>query len=166
MGNSGSGKTTLVKSLTNKFFLDWFQQVRDVSFTAGIVPTIEENCELGAVKIYDFAGHEHYYASHEMILQQAMHPLTLIVVDTSLPLPIIKKQLVYWLSVLFNASEHVHIVIIGSHSDSNKQKEIVQLVRSEAKHKCYSNISNRKLLFLIFFLFWYDRPSWWFVLFL
>ena len=77
MGDSGSEKTTLVKSLTNKSFLGWFQQVKDISFTAGIVPTVEENSELGAVKIYDFAGHEHYHASHEMILQQAMHPFTL-----------------------------------------------------------------------------------------
>ena len=152
MGDSGSGKTTLVKSLTNKSFLGRFQQVEVVSpFTAGIVPTIEENSELGAVKIYDFAGHEHYYASHEMILQQVMHPLTLIVMDSSLPLHKIKKQLIYWLSVLSNASEHTHTVIIGSHSDqinSDKRKEIEQLVISEAKHKYYSNISNHGLVFL------------------
>ena len=156
MGDSGSGKTTLVKSLTNKSFLGWFQQVKGVAlFTAGIVPTIEENSELGAVKIYDFAGDEHYHASHEMILQQAMHLLTLIIVDISLPLPKLKKQLIYWLSVLSNALsnalEQVHTLIIGSHSDqinSDKQKEIEQLVISETKHKCYSNISNLTLLFL------------------
>ena len=90
------------------------------------MPTVEENSELGAVKIYDFAGHEHYYASHETILQQAIHPLNLVVMDTSLPLPKIQKQLLYWLSVLSNASEHVRTVIIGSHSDqinSDKRKE-------------------------------------------
>ena len=93
MGNSSSGKSTLTKSIMKK--KSWFRKsglgyifpVQGViSATAGVVPHFIKDDEIGSLKIYDFAGHEEYYASHEKIVQHFKHPLFLIVVDISLPI--------------------------------------------------------------------------------
>ena len=120
IGNSGSGKSTLVKALSDEnSLLGWFisRPVKDViPLTAGIVPTTINSRVFGSVNIYDFAGHEEYYVSHEILLQQTSHPLVLLTVDISLPLQTIEKQLLYWLSMLSNFQTS-HVVIIGSHAD-------------------------------------------------
>jgi len=131
IGNSGSGKTTLVKALsTDKRFWHKFVKVKGVvSFTAGIVPTTLESEMFGRVNIYDFAGHEEYYASHEIILNKASQPLVLVAVDLSLPKPEIEKQVTYWLSILSNCfstvneCKTINILIIGSHADLMSAEE-------------------------------------------
>ena len=106
IGNSGSGKSTLVKALTvEKRRLGRITKVRGViPQTAGIVLTTLHSQMYGEVNIYDFAGHEEYYASHEMILQQTAQPLVLLVVNISLSKETIKMQILYWLSILSNSS--------------------------------------------------------------
>ena len=95
----------------------------------------------GKVKIYDFAGHEEYYASHEMILGQTTQPLVLLTVDISKQDSEILKQLSYWLSILSSSVDTadaqfktIHVVIIGSHADQVKlfqsRKQIYQHVTS------------------------------------
>ena len=134
VGNSGSGKSTLVKALSaDSSILGRLVTVKDVTpLTAGIVTSEINSQVFGSVKIYDFAGHEEYYASQEMIFQQSSHPLVLLTVDISLPQQIIEKQLLYWLSVLSN-SQNNHVIIIGSHKDQIKnitRHEISQKVES------------------------------------
>ena len=137
VGNSGSGKSTLVKALcTEANFLGRIISVKGVTpLTAGIVPMTIYSQVFGSVNIYDFAGHEEYYASHEMIFQQISHPLVLLTVDISLPQKKIEEQLLYWLSVL---SETSHVVVIGSHADQVKFKE-----RTEIQSKVKSLLSNK-----------------------
>ena len=130
VGNSGSGKSTLVKALTaeNSRFGS-ITKVRGVTpQTAGIVLTTLHSRMYGEVNVYDFAGHEEYYASHEMILQQTAQPLVLVVVNVSLSEEKIQKQILYWLSILSSSSSKdvmktVHVLIIGSHADQIKFKE-------------------------------------------
>ena len=112
VGNSGSGKSTLVKALcTETNFWGRIISVKGVTpLTAGIVPMTINSQVFGSVNIYDFAGHEEYYASHEMIFQQISHPLVLLTINISLPQQKIEEQLLYWLSVL---SETSHVVVIG-----------------------------------------------------
>ena len=121
MGNSSSGKTTLTKSIMNKnSWLGRYRQVRGVvPSTAGVVPHFIEDDEIGSLKIYDFAGHEEFYASHEKILQHFKHPLTIIVVDISLPIIEIKEQLAYWMTINQNATTQqiVSVLVIASHID-------------------------------------------------
>ena len=138
IGNSGSGKSTLIKSLgDNNSLLGRFITVKDVTpLTAGIVLTTINSRVFGSVNIYDFAGHEEYYASHEILLQQTSCPLILLTVDISLPLQTIEKQLLYWLSMLSNFPT-CHVVVIGSHADLVRKtntinQKIASLVSTES----------------------------------
>ena len=126
IGNSGAGKSTLAKALSKESsFLRKLTTVKGVTpLTAGIVPTTIDSRVFGDVKIYDFAGHEEYYASNEILLQQTSHPLVLLTVNISLSWQEIEKQLHYWLSILSNT--HIcHVVVIGSHADKIKEKSDV-----------------------------------------
>ena len=138
IGNSGSGKSTLVKALSEENSLfGRFIPVKDVTpLTASIVPTTINSRVFGSVNIYDFAGHEEYYVSHEILLRQTSHPLILLTVDISLPLQTIEKQLLYWLSMLSNFQTS-HVVIIGSHADLVRKsntinQKIASLVSTES----------------------------------
>ena len=137
VGNSGSGKSTLVKALcTEPKFLWGALSVKGVTpLTAGIVPMTINSQVFGSVNIYDFAGHEEYYASHEMIFQQISHPLVLLTIDIYLPQKKIEEQLLYWLSVL---SETSHVVVIGSHADKVMLKE-----RTEIQSKVKTLLSDK-----------------------
>ncbi len=126
VGNSGSGKSTLVKAISqDKSFLKRVFNLKVkgvVPLTPGIVLTTIDHEIFGRVNIFDFAGHEEYYVSHEMILCQSSHPLVLLVINISLPLHEVKKQLLYWLAILSNSSTNetckiMQIIIIGSHAD-------------------------------------------------
>ena len=137
VGNSGSGKSTLVKALSSESsLLGQITKVKGVlPLTAGIVPTTLDSQVFGKVKIYDFAGHEEYYASHEMILGQTSHPLVLLTVDISLPNldSEVLKQVSYWLSIISSSVtadaqfRNIHVVIIGSHADQVKFKSRKQI---------------------------------------
>ena len=157
VGNSGSGKSTLVKALSSESsLLGQITKVKGVlTLTAGIVPTTLDSKVFGKVKIYDFAGHEEYYASHEMILGQNTQPLVLLTVDISLPnceLQVL-KQLSYWLSILSSSVtadgqfRNIHVVIIGSHADQVKiqsrkkiHQDVTSLVSTEYSLKCHGFI--------------------------
>ena len=126
IGNSGSGKSTLVKALSDESSLlgGFFTVKSTAPLTAGIVPTTINSRVFGSVNIYDFAGHEEYHVSHEILLEQTSHPLILLTVDISLPLQIIEKQLLYWLSMLSNFQTS-HVVVIGSHADLVREMKII-----------------------------------------
>ena len=128
MGNSCSGKSTLSKSIMNKnSLLGRYRKVRGVALsTPGVVPHFIEDEEIGSLKIYDFSGHEEYYASHEKIVQHFKHPLILIVVDISLPILKVKEQLAYWVTVIQTSTpQHIiSLLVIASHVDICKNKII------------------------------------------
>ncbi len=147
VGNSGSGKSTLVKAISqDKSFLKKVFKLKVkgvVPLTPGIVPTTIDHEIFGRANIFDFAGHEEYYASHEMILCQSSHPLVLLVLNISLPLHEVEKQLRYWLAILSNASTNetcrfMQIIIIGSHADlinKSKTSKIENLISTTFKSK-------------------------------
>jgi ankyrin repeat protein len=138
VGNSGSGKSTLIKALNDESILfgSLFKVKGVTPLTAGIVRSTVHSRVFGKVNIYDFAGHEEYYASHEMILQQTTQPIVLLTMDISLPQHDIEKQLLYWLTILSNsvnssteALNTLHVVVIGSHADQMKFKERTEIYR-------------------------------------
>ena len=94
--------------------------------------TFQYSQVFGDVRIYDFAGHEEYYASNEILLQQTSHPLVLLTVNISLSWQEIEKQLHYWLSILSN-TQNCHVVVIGSHADNLK-------VKIKEKSEIYQNL--------------------------
>ena len=134
IGNSGSGKSTFVKALSSEnSLLGSMVKVKGVTpLTAGIVPTTFCSRMFGNVNIYDFAGHEEYYASHEMILCQTVQPLVLLTVNISLPQEEIEQQVLYWLSILSSlsspdATKSIHVLIVGSHADLLKFKDMQKI---------------------------------------
>ena len=106
LGNSGSGKSTLVKALSEGGkLLGQLVKVKKVKpLTPGIVPTTLHSPMFGRVSVYDFSGHEEYYASHEMILQQTSPAIVLLTINVALPKAKVRQQLLYWFCVMSNSS--------------------------------------------------------------
>ena len=129
MGNSGAGKSTLVRSITsNKSLLHRVLPVRGVTpLTAGVVPCTMNSEEFGNIKIYDFAGHEDYYASHEAIVQHTTYPFIIIVFNATLSLSDIQKQLSFWSTILLNLKNinQLNLIVVASHSDQCSDNEIL-----------------------------------------
>lgn len=120
-----------------------------IPLTCGVVPNTLNSKVFGRVNVYDFAGHKHYYASHEIILQQTTQPLVLIAINISLSWAEIDIQLVYWLSLLSSCSKSrtIHVLVIGSHADKMKTKAIRKMeqnvsnkVSTESTVKCHGFI--------------------------
>ena len=124
-GDSGAGKTTITELIVRLASSTAVECVADVQrYTAGIVPHHIQSEQLGNFVVYDFAGQQEYYSSHEAVLEQVMRrsaAMFLCVVDLSESKEKICESLHYWLSFIDNACSTAegrsHVVIIGSHAD-------------------------------------------------
>ena len=124
-GDSGAGKTTITELIVCLASSTAVECVADVqSYTAGIVPHHIQSEQLGNFVVYDFAGQQEYYSSHDAVLEQVMRrsaAMFLCVVDLSESEEKICESLHYWLSFIDNACSiaegQSHVVIIGSHAD-------------------------------------------------
>ena len=133
LGNHGAGKSTLVKSLKTETeglsrFVNRFTKSKDVGEkTAGIIPHDTNSKTLGPVTLFDFAGHEEYYAGHDVLLHNSMAnspSIILLVVDMRDKDSKFREVLLYWLDFINNQiSEKCfkpHLIIVGSHRDKSK----------------------------------------------
>ena len=124
-GDSGAGKTTITELIVCLARCTAVECVADVQrYTAGIVPHHIQSEQLGNFVVYDFAGQQEYYSSHDAVLEQVMRrsaAMFLCVVDLSESEEKICESLHYWLSFIDNACSTAegrsHVVIIGSHAD-------------------------------------------------
>ena len=124
-GDSGAGKTTITELIVRLASSTAVECVADVQrYTAGIVPHHIQSKQLGNFVVYDFAGQQEYYSSHDAVLEQVMRrsaAMFLCVVDLSESEEKICESLHYWLSFIDNACSTAegrsHVVIIGSHAD-------------------------------------------------
>ena len=124
-GDSGAGKTTITELIVRLASSTAVECVADVQrYTAGIVPHRIQSEQLGNFVVYDFAGQQEYYSSHDAVLEQVMRrsaAMFLCVVDLSESKEKICDSLHYWLSFIDNACSTAegrsHVVIIGSHAD-------------------------------------------------
>ena len=124
-GDSGAGKTTITELIVCLASSTAVECVADVQrYTAGIVPHHIQSEQLGNFVVYDFAGQQEYYSSHDAVLEQVMRrsaAMFLCVVDLSESNEKICESLHYWLSFIDNACSTAegqsHVVIIGSHAD-------------------------------------------------
>ena len=124
-GDSGAGKTTITELIVRLASSTAVECVADVQrYTAGIVPHHIKSEQLGNFVVYDFAGQQEYYSSHDAVLEQVMRrsaAMFLCVVDLSESKEKICESLHYWLSFIDNACSTAegrsHVVIIGSHAD-------------------------------------------------
>ena len=124
-GDSGAGKTTIAELIVCLASSTAVECVADVQrYTAGIVPHHIQSEQLGNFVVYDFAGQQEYYSSHNAVLEQVMRrsaAMFLCLVDLSESKEKICESLHYWLSFIDNACSTAegrsHVVIIGSHAD-------------------------------------------------
>ena len=134
-GDSGAGKTTITELIVRLASSTAVECVADVQrYTAGIVPHHIQSEQLGNFVVYDFAGQQEYYSSHDAVLEQVMRrsaAMFLCVVDLSESEEKICKSLHYWLSFIDNACSTAegrsHVVIIGSHAD-----QVISLVEEKS----------------------------------
>ena len=142
-GYSGVGKTTisqLIRLLANKEagFFSWLSsgRVADVEcLTAGIIPLHVESevNELGNMVIYDFAGQQEYYSSHDAVLERIMRNSAAIfvcIVDLSQSMDKISESIHYWISFIENACSSAqgisHVITVGSHADLVKSPQEIK----------------------------------------
>ena len=124
-GDSGAGKTTITELVVRLASSTAVECVADVQrYTAGIILHHIQSKQLGNFVVYDFAGQQEYYSSHDAVLEQVMRrsaAMFLCVVDLSESKEKICESLHYWLSFIDNACSTAegrsHVVIIGSHAD-------------------------------------------------
>ena len=124
-GDSGAGKTTITELIVRLASSTAVECVADVQrCTAGIIPHHIQSEQLGNFVVYDFAGQQEYYSSHDAVLEQVMRrsaAMFVSVVDLNESKEKICESLHYWLSFIDNACSTAegrsHVVIIGSHAD-------------------------------------------------
>ena len=108
-GASEAGKSTLVKALQKEdnWIKGRFVPVDGVEMhTSGVIPVNYESSAFGKVTIYDFAGHEEYYSSHEALLDKTGHslPIFFIVIDLQKEKEELKHQISYWRGFIMQAT--------------------------------------------------------------
>ena len=144
IGDSGAGKTTIAEVIVRLASRTALECVADVKLcTAGIIPHHIQSEQFGNYVIYDFAGQQEYYSSHDAVLEQVMRKSAAIfvcVIDLSDEK--MCESLYYWLSFIDNACSSAegqsHVVTIGSHADqvkSSAEEKSSQLQKIIAKRK-------------------------------
>ena len=153
VGNSGAGKSTLTESVkknTSGFsgILARVSKVSAVKKTAGITPHTISNRTIGKIQVYDLAGDEEFYSSHDAIISTSMSgpssAMFILVVDLRMSAKEIKETVQYWLNFLQakiprNHSQAPHFVCVGSHFDlaSNTQEKNVVFESFKPKAKSF-----------------------------
>ena len=94
--------------------------------TAGITPHTISNRTIGKIQVYDLAGDEEFYSSHDAIISTSMSgpssAVFILVVDLRKSAKEIKETIQYWLNFLQakvppNHPRQPHLVCVGSHLD-------------------------------------------------
>ena len=124
------GKTTLTTALKHEgdiftFIAKRLYQVSGVDKnTAGVIPHDIHSKKFGRAIIYDFAGHEEFYSSHDVMLRSSIagsSAVFLLVVDLCLSNEKFRESIMSWLVFLENQDipddPSPHIIIVGSHID-------------------------------------------------
>ena len=126
LGDSGVGKTTLCQAIKNRSRVNietdgaYVQEVK--LHTAGIVPNVLEDENLGNVIIHDFAGQREYYSSHAAVLENLLQKSGAVFVVVINLTQDLSQQVRFWSSVFINEcqrnlSSKCHLIVIGSHAD-------------------------------------------------
>ena len=140
-GYSGAGKTTLsqlIHLIANETgILSWLSSGRVPNVechTAGIIPLhIESKVKkVNNMVLYDFAGQQEYYSSHNAVLECVMkHSAAnfICVINLSEGEEKICESVHYWISFIENACSSVsagssNIMIVGSHADLLSKTEV------------------------------------------
>ena len=152
VGKQGMGKTSLTTALSKEGNLITYvtKRLRQVSGveknTAGVIPHDIHSKIFGRTTVYDFAGHEEFYSSHDVILRSSIvnsPAVFLLVANLSLDNEEFRQSILSWLAFLENQGiledPKPHIIIVGSHADKvsstdveNKDSTVTSIVSSLA----------------------------------
>ena len=150
-GYPGAGKTTLTTALKLESVGAMSRLVNRVTKvsgiqlrTTGIVPHDIQSDKFGRLTLYDFAGHEEFYAGHDSFLRNAISgdsaAVFVVVVDLRKSDEVFTQTLLFWLAFIQNqyssADSKSHIIIAGSHADEVKSKT----QEAAAKHKVIDSL--------------------------
>ena len=131
VGNTGAGKSTLTESVKKNTsglsgIVARVSKVSAEKKTAGITPHTISNRTIGKIQVYDLAGDEEFYSSHDAIISTSMSgpssAVFILVVDLRRSAKEIKETIQYWLNFLQakvppNHPRQPHLVCVGSHLD-------------------------------------------------
>ena len=156
LGHPSGGKSTLSKALSSvssSVFSRIKNRLSKVSGvkqqTAGISYYEVESEVFGLMHIYDFAGHEEFYASHDAMVHNVVVNSTgvfLVLADLQKSEKEYEQSLVYWLSFLKNHATSMetppHVLLLGTHKDKVSKQEraskeaAVSLLRTKSTFSC------------------------------
>ena len=130
VGKQGMGKSTLTTALKGEggiltYVKKWVRQVSGIQInTAGVIPHEIHSRTFGHAIVYDFAGHEEFYSSHDVMLRSSIvgsPAVILLVASLSLNDEEFQQSILRWLAFLENQNipedPQPHIIIVGSHAD-------------------------------------------------
>ena len=156
IGHPSGGKSTLTKALPS-ISRGTFSRIRNKATkvtgvkqqTAGIIQQEIDSELFGLTHIYDFAGHEEFYASHDAMVRNVVVGSTgvfLILADLQKCEKEYVQSIVYWLSFVKNHATFMetppHVLLLGTHADKvGKQekanrKAAVALLRTKSAFSC------------------------------
>ena len=137
IGRRGGGKTTLTEALKlgcetwSRLTNRWKQVCEVEQHTAGIIPHELESRRFGHIALYDFAGHDEFYASHSVMLRNSMAgssaAVFLLVADLCLSVEELKGSILLWFSLIENqlpsTDSKPHMIFLGSHAIISNQRK-------------------------------------------
>ena len=130
-GNMSAGKSSLAQCIIYRadkpanYYYHPSKCIEDVPLqTAGINYHNVRSHEVGNIILYDFAGHQEYYSSHEAVLESLMlrtPAVFTIVIDSTKGFDYFKKQLYYWFNFIENVcailTKPSQVIVVGSYAD-------------------------------------------------
>ena len=126
LGDPGAGKSTLAKVINdrNKYIIgNQFRNVKEVELhTAGIIPNIMNDKNLGRVVLHDLAGQTEYYSSHTAVLENLLQgSAAVFVIVVSLADDNFLKSFHLWFTIVENVSHNAfyrcQLIVVASHID-------------------------------------------------
>ena len=159
LGHPGAGKSTLTKALPIESggvlsrIAHHLLKVSGVEQqTAGIIPHEVKSKQLGHTILFDLAGHEQFYASHDAIVQSAMtgsFGMFLVLANLKKSLNEFLQNISYWLSFVQNQAANLetkpHVLIVGTHSDLVSKQEKLKKANAVAALKSNPTFSSLDL---------------------
>ena len=131
LGNPGVGKSSLVKVIIDRpssllgstFGRFRAKYVTKVDLcTAGIVPHILNDRDLGRIILHDLAGQAEYYSSHTAVLENLLQGSSgIFILVISLADEMLQRSFQFWLTAIENVSHNAlqqcHLSVVASHAD-------------------------------------------------
>ena len=138
LGNPGAGKSTLAKVISStdrNTYISKFRSVnlkKDDLLTAGIIPSVLKDKDLGWLILHDLAGHAEYYTSHTAVLDNLLQgsPAVFVIVVSLIETSFL-KCLHFWLTIIENVSlkslRQCHVVV-ASHIDQTSESTATERI--------------------------------------